>query len=114
MVGLYRKMAPKLWYNPDYDPLWIYEVIESNPDVNLFSLLKDYDIAKRSGTVTTPVFLAVGRYDYLCPYLLRDDRKDMLPKLTYNPFVKSGHFLMIEEKDRFDRKLIEWLNSKPV
>jgi proline iminopeptidase len=112
MVKLYRKMAPKLWYNPKYDPTWIYDVVETNRDVSPHSFLRGYDIAKRPGTISTPVFLAIGRYDYLCPYFLWDDRKYALPDLSYNLFMKSGHFPMVEEKEQFDRRLIEWFNSK--
>jgi proline iminopeptidase len=111
MVNLYKKMTPKLWYDPTYDSSWIYEAVESNRDVSPFDLFKNYDIAKRPGEVATPVFLAIGRYDYLCPYFTWDDRKDVLPNLSYNLFEKSGHFPMVEEQELFDKKLIEWIKG---
>jgi proline iminopeptidase len=112
VVKTYMAMAPKLFYDPAYDLSWIYEVVESNQDIarHLFQVIfKDYDIAKRPGRVETPVFLAIGRYDYLCPYFIWDDRKDVLPNLSYNLFEKSGHFPMVEEQELFDKKLIEWI-----
>jgi len=112
VVKTYMAMAPKLFYDPTYDLSWIYEVVESNQDIarHLFQVIfKDYDIAKRPGRVETPVFLAIGRYDYLCPYFIWDDRKDVLPNLSYNLFEKSGHFPMVEEQELFDKKLIEWI-----
>jgi proline iminopeptidase len=114
VVKTYMAMAPKLFYDPTYDLSWIYEVVESNQDISrhLFQVIfKDYDIAKRPGRVETPVFLAIGRYDYLCPYFLWNDRKDVLPNLSYNLFEKSGHFPMVEEQELFDKKLIEWIKS---
>ena len=114
VVKTYMAMAPKLFYDPTYDLSWIYEVVESNQDIarHLFQVIfKDYDIAKRPGRVETPVFLAIGRYDYLCPYFIWDDRKDVLPNLSYNLFEKSGHFPMVEERELFDKKLIEWIKS---
>jgi proline iminopeptidase len=114
VVKTYMAMAPKIFYDPTYDLSWIYEVVESNQDIarHLFQVIfKDYDIAKRPGRVETPVFLAIGRYDYLCPYFLWDDRKDVLPNLSYNLFEKSGHFPMVEEQELFDKKLIEWIKS---
>lgn len=114
VVKTYMAMAPKLFYDPTYDLSWIYEVVESNQDIarHLFNVIfKDYDIAKRPGRVETPVFLAIGRYDYLSPYFLWDDRKDVLPNLSYNLFEKSGHFPMVEEQELFDKKLIEWIKS---
>ncbi len=112
VVKTYMAVAPKLFYDPTYDLSWIYEVVESNQDIarHLFQVIfKDYDIAKRPGRVETPVFLAIGRYDYLCPYFIWDDRKDVLPNLSYNLFEKSGHFPMVEEQELFDKKLMEWI-----
>lgn len=113
-VKTYMAMAPKLFYDPTYDLSWIYEVVETNQDIaiHLFNVVfKDYDIAKRPGRIETPVFLAIGRYDYLWPYFLWDDRRDVLPNLSYNLFEKSGHFPMVEEQELFDKKLLEWIKS---
>jgi proline iminopeptidase len=114
VVKTYMAMTPKLFYDPRYDLSWIYEAVESNQDIarHLFQVIfKDYDIAKRPGRVETPVFLAIGRYDYLWPYFTWDDRKDVLPNLSYNLFEKSGHFPMVEEQELFNKKLIEWIKS---
>jgi len=114
VVRTYMAMTPKLFYDPRYDLSWIYEAVESNRDVanHLFQVVfKDYDIAIRPGRLETPVFLAIGRYDYLWPYFLWDDRKDVLPNLSYNLFNKSGHFPMVEEQELFDKKLIEWMKG---
>jgi pimeloyl-ACP methyl ester carboxylesterase len=74
------------------------------------SILNDYDIIE-GPTISTPVFLALGRYDYVSPYILWDDRKSVLPNLSYNLFHKSAHFPMVEEQELFDKKLIEWISS---
>ena len=113
-VKTYMAMTPKLFYDPRYDLSWIYEVVESDRDLSnhLFQVIfKDYDIAKRPGRVEMPVFLAIGRYDYLWPYFAWDDRKDVLPDFSYNLFEKSGHFPMVEEQGSFDKKLIGWIKS---
>ena len=114
VVKTYMAMTPKLFYDPRYDLSWIYEGAESNQNIanHLFqAIFKDYDIAKRPGRVETPVFLAIGRYDYFWPYFLWDDRKDVLPNLSYNLFEKSGHFPMVEEQELFDQKLTEWIKD---
>lgn len=114
VVKTYMAMTPKLFYDPRYNLSWIYEAVESNQKISnhLFQvILKDYDIAKRPGRVETPVFLAIGRYDYLWPYVIWDERKDVLPNLSYNLFEKSGHFPMVEEQELFDKKLIEWIKN---
>ena len=113
MVNTYVTITPKIWYDPTYDLSWIYELVDvdSYEGPSLFTIFRNYDIAKRPGQITSPVFLGLGRYDYLCPYFLWDDRKDVLPNLSYNLFEKSGHFPMVEEQELFDKKLIEWING---
>jgi len=106
--------TPKTWYDPEYDWSWIFESIEYNMDVlnQLFGVIfNEYDLAKRPEQITTPVFLALGRYSYWGPNFLWDNRKDKLSNLSINLFEKSGHFPMFEEQELFDRKLIEWIRS---
>lgn len=112
-VTTYIAMTPKLLFDPRGDLSSIVNAFDNDRAVFLHyqtSILKDYDIIK-GPPISTPVFLALGRYDYISPYLLWDDRKDVLPNLSYNLFEKSGHFPMVEEQELFDRKLIEWLKS---
>ncbi len=113
-IKTYIANTPKIWYDPEYDCSWIFESIEYNVNVfnQLFGVIfNKYDLAKRPGQITTPVFLALGRHSYICPYFLWDNRKDKLPNLSINLFEKSGHFPMFEEQELFDRKLIEWIKS---
>ena len=63
------------------------------------------------GKIITPVFLALGKYDFVCPFYLWDSDKDRLPNLSYNLFEKSGHFPMLEEQELFDKKLTDWVKS---
>jgi proline iminopeptidase len=111
----YMRNRPGLLYDPTYDLSYIIEVVDNNYDVfihYLLGVLEDYDIANRPGRVETPVFLVIGRYDYVSPYYLWDDRKGVLPNLSYNLFEKSGHFPMVEEQELFDDRLIEWISNQ--
>lgn len=112
-VTTYVAMTPKLLYEPKGDLSYIVNAIDNDEDVFLhfqLSILNDYDIIE-GPTISTPVFLALGRYDYVSPYILWDDRKSVLPNLSYNLFHKSAHFPMVEEQELFDKKLIEWISS---
>ncbi|MGB7296325.1 MAG: alpha/beta hydrolase [Candidatus Aminicenantales bacterium] len=112
-VTTYVTMTPKLLFDPRGDLSSIVNAFDNDRAVFLHyqtSVLKDYDIME-GPAISTPVFLALGRYDYISPYLLWDDRKDVLLNLSYNLFEKSGHFPMVEEQELFDRKLIEWIKS---
>ena len=74
-------------------------------------LLEDYDLRPRLSELTTPLFLAQGRYDYATPYHLWEDVREGIPDLSYHLFERSGHFPMFEEQEAFDDLLIGWLLS---
>jgi len=104
---------PKIFYDSSYDCLWIFEGAYWNIEVwdHLFEvIMADYDLAK-GRKVTTPVFLALGRYDYLIPFHVWDDEKERLQNLSVNLFEKSGHWAFLEEQELFDKKLIEWVKE---
>lgn len=106
--------APKCWYDPTYDCSWLFEDSDLNMDrINRLynEIFPEYDFT-RGDPITTPVFLAVGRYDYWLPYYLWDDYKEKLPNLSYNLFEKSGHFPQLEEQALFDKKLIAWIKGQ--
>jgi proline iminopeptidase len=110
-IKTYSAMTPKLMYDPKGDLSYIVNVIDNNSEVFLhlqLTILGDYDIIK-GPEISIPVFLALGRYDYECPYKLWEERKSVFLDLSYNLFEKSGHFPMVEEQDLFDNKLIDWI-----
>ena len=109
----YVANAPKYWYDPTYDCSWLFEGFDVNPDRMghcLNNELPKFDFTK-GAQIVTPVFLALGKHSYVCPYYLWDDYKSKLPNLSYNLFEKSGHFPMFEEQELFDKKLIDWIKS---
>jgi proline iminopeptidase len=110
----YLADGPKWWYDPTYDGSWLWEELEVNADMwnHFFGvILNNYDIIS-GDKITTSVFLALGQYDYGVPYRLWDDRKNELPKLSYNLFEKSGHYPMMEEEALFDKNLIDWIKNE--
>ena len=112
-VRTYQLQAPKLLYDPNFDISALLEPVHNDTEVFLhlqLEILKDYDIAARPEQISTPVFLALGRFDYVSPYTLWDDRREVIQDLSYHLFERSGHFPMVEEQGLFDQKLLEWIN----
>jgi len=109
----YVARGPKFWFNPAYDCSWILKGSEINRRLlNKFgSIFKEYTINNLSGKIDTPVFLALGRYDYVCPYVIWEGENDKIPNLYYKLFEKSGHWPMLEEQEVFDVELIGWLEK---
>jgi len=109
----YCLMAPKYWYNMHYDAKWLWKDMSINTDIlhSLYeSVFKDYFIFRNERSVPAPVFVAMGKYDYVDPYTLWkgfDDIRD----LTVRVFDKSGHTPQLEESDLFDRELLAWLRE---
>lgn len=114
-IQSYLANAPKVFFDPNYDAAWVFEGHEYNMDVTdrVFSdaMLAGYDVSKWPGEVKTPVFLALGRHDYLVPYSLWEECKGRVPNLSFNLFEKSGHFPMLEERELFDQKLAGWIKT---
>lgn len=102
------------WANPDYDCYWLWLGKGASMDFEhqYYSvLLADYDPTPDFHKITAPVFLANGRYDYWVPPKLWEAQIGKLPNLTYHLFEKSGHWPMWEERELFDRMLIDWLHG---
>jgi proline iminopeptidase len=114
MIKTYITNSAMYWYDPTYDCSWIWKGVETNPEVFnqiAMKVLANYDIMESLPNLKAPIFLALGRYDYVVPYTLWDGVKDKFPDLSYNLFEMSGHTPQLEEQELFDQKLLDWLKS---
>jgi proline iminopeptidase len=109
--------VPGYWYDVTFDPAPMWE---GQPQFNLEvlerldELLHEYDFGQGLGQIETPVFIAMGLYDYIVPYTLWEDELPKLPNATFHLFEKSGHTPQLEEPELFAQKLIEWFeNTSP-
>lgn len=106
--------TPLFWYDATFDwaPMWEGQA-QSNPEVmeRLLKLLYEYDLEQGPGQIETPVFVAMGLYDYMIPHTLWEDEVHKLPNATFYLFEKSGHTPQFEEPELFAEKLIEWFES---
>ena len=88
----YIANAPYYWYNPRYDCSWIWEGVEFNASAIsqlLNVILEVYDFTQYFEKLKMPIFLALGRYDYVSPYYLWDNLIEKFSNLSYNLFEKS-------------------------
>ena len=114
VIQHFVKNAPFYWYDPTYDCSWIWEGVKINARITgklQGELFKTYDIAKDSNLDNIPIFVAMGKHDYMMPHFQWDAEIEKLPKLSYHLFEKSGHTPQLEEPDEFDKKLIEWIKK---
>ncbi|QED49557.1 alpha/beta hydrolase [Cytobacillus dafuensis] len=90
--GVYTNM-------PIIDYLWG----EAFGELNLIQSLANFN---------KPVFIGLGRYDYLvAPVSLWDPIDNTYENVKKVIFEHSGHNPMFEEPNSFDKKLAEWINE---
>lgn len=112
-VRSYVANGPRHWYEPTYDASWLWEGVSADWPVfdRVYNqLFKTYDLAQLP-KITAPVLIAHGRYDYIIPHTLWDERTHKLPHHTYALFERSGHTPPLEEPERFDQTLLEWVRG---
>lgn len=106
----------KSWYDYTFDAAPLWDGIETN--MSMFNhvwgeIFRDIDISVGLDTLDKPVFLALGRYDFLVPpAYLWEPLRDHFHDLTVRVFEKSSHAPHYEEPQAFDRELLGWLQEK--
>ncbi|MBK7710629.1 MAG: alpha/beta hydrolase [Bacteroidales bacterium] len=113
VIENYCIMAPKYWYDMNYDGHWLWKDMTLNTDIlnSLYeSVFKDYFIFRNERRVPVPVFVAMGKYDFIDPPALWNGFDD-IKGLTVRVFEKSGHTPQLEERDLFDSELLKWLRT---
>jgi proline iminopeptidase len=107
--------GPRYWFDPHYDATWLWEgLVWNNPlRVHLYGVLfGQYDLAQGPRPITAPVFVAMGRYDFIVPYTPWENQGHKLPNMSLSLFESSGHTPQLEEPAEFDRRLLDWLRSR--
>ncbi|MCP4634523.1 MAG: alpha/beta hydrolase, partial [candidate division Zixibacteria bacterium] len=90
-INTYITNGPLYWYDPSYDCSLLWKDIKIDAKIvgkieGIF--FKNYDIAQGSDTITMPVFIAIGKYDFMVPHYQWDSEIEKLPGLSYFLFEK--------------------------
>lgn len=103
--------VPLGWYDFHADVAYLWEGVQPDPIlVNhlLTVTFNDYDPTAAFPQVETPVYIAVGRYDFLAPLSLWEQYSRALPQATLQVYEQSGRYPMVEEQAAFDKSLVAW------
>lgn len=110
------RLGARSWYDHTYDAAPLWQGVEVNMPVfdHLWGeTFRDIDIRHGLDKLDIPVFLALGRYDYLvAPYATWEAYRDGFRDLTVRVFEKSGHTPQMEESHLFDAELLQWLSAR--
>jgi proline iminopeptidase len=109
------RFGARSWYQPDFDATALWLGVQVN--MKIFDYLwgkvfAEIDITEDLEALTMPVFLGLGRYDFLVspPWMWNEVRKKFR-KLTFRVFEKSSHTPQLEEPELFDQELLRWVNK---
>jgi len=110
----YAANGPKFWIDPYFDSSHLWEGITLNGKAVervLSDVFEGYDATPYLSDIKCPVLLISGLYDFSCPSSLWDDYRDRFSDCTYVLFEDSGHNPMYEIPDKFDKLLVDWINT---
>jgi proline iminopeptidase len=114
LVALYTKLAPHFLRGADttqmvaaLDP----ELVSADTMGRVFEALGQWSSVDRLDHITCPALLVAGRHDVFCSpqQLTRVARR--IPQAQNVVFENSGHFMWLEEPDRFFPLVSEWLST---
>lgn len=74
--------------------------------------LRDEDLREDMGRVRVPTAIFHGIHDQVCPYPLAEEMHRGIPDSFVIPFENSGHCLFMEEKDKCNASLIDFVNAR--
>ena len=58
------------------------------------------------------MFVVLGKYDYVIPHTLWKTAYPNVPDFQLKIFEKSGHTPQLEEQEKFDQELMDWIHQK--
>jgi proline iminopeptidase len=108
----YARTGPYYFYNPRYDVFWALVGYQFSPELATRfyrEITASYQPWDHLTNNRVPMFVAIGRYDYILPVSVWSGIPERIPLVDVTLFKKSGHFPMFEEQDRFDSALTLWL-----
>jgi proline iminopeptidase len=114
-IKSYARNGPRTWFDPHFDASPLFEGVVANMDMIDYvwgQIFRDIDVTQNLDTFDRPVFLALGRYDFLvAPPSSWDPIKAKFRDLTLRVFEQSGHTPQYEEPVLFDAELLRWMKD---
>ncbi len=110
------RRGPQTWYDFHYNSSSLWEGVHPNMSMLDFLYgiaLRDLDITQSLEGFNKPVFLALGRFDFvIAPPSSWDSIRSKFKDLTVRIFEHSGHSPQYEEASLFDQELLNWLSTR--
>jgi len=107
------RLGARSWYNYQFDASPLWQDVQVNMQIIDYlwgAVFRDIDITKGLEDFNKPVFLALGKFDFLvAPFFSWNAIRQKFKNLTIRLFEKSSHTPQYEESEIFDKELLEWI-----
>ncbi|OBK24427.1 proline iminopeptidase [Mycobacterium asiaticum] len=88
----------------------IFETMFGPSDFHIVGTIRDWDVVDRLDEITLPTLLLAGRFDECSPEHMRD-MHERIAGSRFEFFENSAHLPFIEEPDRFDAVMRDFLRQ---
>ena len=105
--------TPMRFYDARFDATPLFADAQLRPEflMRLMGpLTAGWDVTQDARPLRVPIFLALGRHDYIVPHVAWDDVASTLPTVTTRIFEQSGHQAFFEEPVAFATAVTDWMN----
>lgn len=114
-VHMCIRMGAQSFYDYTFDAAYMWKDVYTNmPIIDYLwgEAFAKLDLIQSLESFNKPVFIGLGRYDYLvAPVSLWDPIDNTYKNVKKVIFEQSGHNPMFEEPQIFDKELIKWMNE---
>lgn len=112
----YIRNAARVWHDPRFDCTPFWDGVTINMDMFNYvwgDLFAKIDVTDGLDSFDRPVFMALGRHDFIvAPPSSWDPILPLFSDITVRIFEESGHTPQFEESERFDRELLGWMQQR--
>lgn len=114
-VRTYVRNGPMAWYDYNFDSTSLWRDVDMNEEMfdHVWgTLLAEIDIEQGLESLDRPVFLALGKYDFLvAPPSSWERVQANFRDLTMRVYDESGHSPQYEQAEQFDSELLNWIED---
>jgi proline iminopeptidase len=114
LIDLYTRLAPYYFRGGDTSTLFAAlspELVSADSMVQVFDALSRWSAVDRLGDIACPTLLLAGRHDVFCSPQQLDRIAHRVVHAELVVFENSGHFMWLEEPDRFFPLVRDWLDK---
>jgi proline iminopeptidase len=111
-IPTYIANAALYWADSTYDATGIFEGVPVN-DTLFYDLQRTpFAWAADAAPVSVPVFVALGRHDYVVAPNVWSGVRTPFTDVTVHVFDNAGHWPHLEDPDAFDAAILEWIRTR--